>query len=79
MLLTAINYCIIADLHNLQSLHINLFTQSVLVLTDLSHKNYKSLTELCSQYHCATAHIISVVLSPLANYTDRAIAAGQRS
>jgi hypothetical protein len=44
--LTTINYYTIADLHNLQSLHANLFSLSALVFTDLSHRNYNSLTEL---------------------------------
>jgi hypothetical protein len=44
--LTTINCYTVAALHNLQSLHTNLFSLSALVLTDLSHKNYNSRTEL---------------------------------
>jgi hypothetical protein len=40
------SYYIIAALHNLQSLHTNLASLSALVFTDLSHRNYNSLTEL---------------------------------
>jgi hypothetical protein len=43
---TTINYCTIAALHNLQSLHTNLFSLSALAFVDLSHGNYNSLTEL---------------------------------
>jgi hypothetical protein len=42
---TTNNYNTIADLQNLQSLHTNLFSLSALVLTDLQHRNYKSLTK----------------------------------
>jgi hypothetical protein len=45
-MLTTMNYYTIAALHNLQSLHTNLFSLSALVLTDLSHRNYNSLSEL---------------------------------
>jgi hypothetical protein len=38
---TTINYYTIAALHNLQSLHTNLFSLSALVFMDLSHENYK--------------------------------------
>jgi hypothetical protein len=50
---------ITADIHNLQSLHTNILSLSALVLTDLWHRNYNSLTELHSQYHCTTIHIKS--------------------
>jgi hypothetical protein len=43
--ITTINYYTIAALHNLQSLHTNLFSLSALVFTDLQHRNYNSLTE----------------------------------
>jgi hypothetical protein len=42
---TTINYYTIAALHNLQSLHTNIFSLSALVLIDLEHMNYKSLTK----------------------------------
>jgi hypothetical protein len=42
---TTINYYTIAALHNLQSLHTNLFSLSAPVFTDLYHGNYNSLTE----------------------------------
>jgi hypothetical protein len=43
---TSVNYYNIAALHNLQSLHTNILSISALVFTDLSRKNYNSLTEL---------------------------------
>jgi hypothetical protein len=58
-----------ADLHNLQSLHTNLFSLSVLVLTDLWHRDYKSLTKSHSQYHCATAYVKSSNLHWLTSCT----------
>jgi hypothetical protein len=42
---TTNNYNTLADLHNLQSLNTNLLSLSALVLTDLYHRNYKSLTK----------------------------------
>jgi hypothetical protein len=42
---TTNNYNTIADLHNLQSLRTNFLSLSALVLTDLQHRNYKSLTK----------------------------------
>jgi hypothetical protein len=44
-IVTTNNYNTTAALHNLQSLHTNLFSLSALVLTDLYHRNYKSLTK----------------------------------
>jgi hypothetical protein len=43
--ITTINYYATADLHNLQSLHTNLFSLSALIVTDLWHRNYNSLTK----------------------------------
>jgi hypothetical protein len=44
-IVTANNCNTIADLHNLQSLHSNLFILSALVLMDLSHRIYNTLTK----------------------------------
>jgi hypothetical protein len=44
--ITTINYYTIAALHNLQSLHTDLFGLSALVFMDSKHRNYNSLTEL---------------------------------
>jgi hypothetical protein len=43
---TTINYYTTVALESLQSLHTNILNLSALVLTDLQHMNYNSLTEL---------------------------------
>jgi hypothetical protein len=42
---TTINFYAVATLHNLQSLHTNLFSLSALVFKELQRRSYKSLTE----------------------------------